>query len=173
MFDIYREDDTKECKEVLIKIKETLGEILIDTQYLEYNLSLCIYYQNILNAFTSQKISYKEFLINKEDADKIYYKVKSSPLGIIIKLASEANIFTHDKKAYETLQQILEKRNELVHTYFKNNDYYKKQNDLLFLKSKLIYLNDFSILELKFNSYLEKLARYYENHLGKIKAVNG
>ena len=162
MFDIYREDDTKECKEVLIKIKETLGEILIDTQYLEYNLSLCIYYQNILNAFTSQNISYK-----------IYDKVKSSPLGIIIKLASEANIFTHDKKAYETLQQILEKRNELVHTYFKNNDYYKKQNDLLFLKSKLIYLNDFSILELKFNSYLEKLARYYENHLGKIKAVNG
>ncbi len=173
MFDISLTDKKNECQEILKEIKETLGEVLIDTQYLEYNLSQCIYYQELLKIFNKEKISYSDFLLNKEDADKIYKKIKSSPLGVIIKLASDANIFTDDKNAYLSLQQILELRNELIHSFFKTNDFYAKQDDLIFLKAKLIYIKDFSLLELKFNHYLEKLAKYYKNKLGRIKVVNG
>jgi len=71
-------------------------------------------------------------------------------LGQIINLASKVVHST----AIDELKDILSKRNDLVHVYFKRLDFEKQASNETFLKSELRYLEKFSDQVMNFNDWL-------------------
>ncbi|MCL2770749.1 MAG: hypothetical protein FWD89_00345 [Firmicutes bacterium] len=75
-------------------------------------------------------------------------------LGQIIKLIRTKKVL--HITAIDELEEILRKRNDLVHSYFKRKDFEKHCNNEFFLSNELRYLENFCDQVQKFNEWLVK-----------------
>ena len=105
-------------------INQEIGGIIKTVQYIEWNL------------------------LNQLGRDTF----EAMTLGQIIDLVRRKNII--DNSDVDELKEILRKRNDLVHGYFKRQDFEKHSNNQGFLENQLKYLQNFSRQVDNFNDWL-------------------
>jgi len=103
-----------------------IGKIINTVQYIEWNL------------------------LNRLEMDTF----ESMTLGQIINLVSREKVI--HITAIDELEKILERRNDLVHVYFKRKDFEKHAANTAFLRTELGYLSNFAKQVLDFNEWLVK-----------------
>lgn len=135
-----------EINKLDLEIKVWFFEIIKEVQYIEKNLANAI----ATTFFKTNKLDNIKLLEKK--SDEILKSIQNKTLGQIIAYAQDYKVF-NDLKRYKMLQEILSFRNELVHNYFKKNNYdinMEKANrdffkDILFeLKCKSDLINEFN-----------------------------
>jgi len=109
------------------QIFETIGQIIQTIQYIEWNLC------NELNIDPYEDMT----------------------LGQIIGQIEKAKII--DDTKLQELKKICEKRNNLIHMFFKENDFEKHSDNREFLKNKLGYTKNFAEQLNNFNNWLVKM----------------
>ncbi|MCL2555855.1 MAG: hypothetical protein FWE03_02390 [Firmicutes bacterium] len=96
-----------------------------------------------------EEVSYIEWnLLAELDMDTF----EDMTLGEIIKEVKKCDIF--NGVAVDDLEDILRKRNDLVHKYFKRKDFEKHKNNSPFLNNELNYLRKFRKQIADFNRWL-------------------
>ena len=135
-----------EINKLDLEIKVWFFEIIKEVQYIEKNLASVI----ATTFFKTNDITDIKLLERK--SEEVLKSIQNKTLGQIIAYSQDYKVFT-DSKKYKTLQEILSFRNDLVHSYFKKNNYdlnLEKANreffkDILFdLKSKSDLINEFN-----------------------------
>ena len=116
------------------RIYELIGKIVESAQYLEHNMSLMIYYNEILKEFKKRKeIPADEYDKIKERALKLQEDLSYETMGHIIKKVEEVRLFSSED--IRCLVSVLKSRNDIVHRYFRNNDFNENnRNDPKFIK---------------------------------------
>ena len=116
------------------RIYELIGKIVESAQYLEHNMSLMIYYNEILKEFKERKeIPLNEYDKIKERALKLQEDLGHETMGHIIKKVEEVKMFTSED--IRCLINVLKGRNDIVHRYFRKNDFNENNwNDKKFIK---------------------------------------
>jgi len=105
-------------------IYQEIGEIIKTVQYIEWNL------------------------LDRLDMNTF----ESMTLGQIIKLIRKEKVI--HKTYIDKLEKILERRNDLVHVYFKRKDFEKHADNDAFLDTELGYLRNFAKQVNNFNDWL-------------------
>ena len=108
-------------------ISKEVGFIIEEVQYIEWNLLAAL------------------------DMDSF----ENLTLGEIIREVKKADVF--NDAAIDELEEILRKRNDLVHQYFKRKDFEKHSKNLQFLKNELNYLTKFRKQIAGFNKWLRDI----------------
>ncbi|MGN1227832.1 MAG: hypothetical protein ACI4TX_04230 [Christensenellales bacterium] len=97
-----------------------LGEILEISQIIEYNLALLIKYNEYIERLKCDKRIKRSDLFGK-DVDKMHNQLLSGTLGQIINKVKEINVFSSE--SIDKLYKVLNERNNLVHRFFKDNNF--------------------------------------------------
>jgi len=105
-------------------INQEIGNIIKQVQYIEWNL------------------------LSRLGMDTF----EAMTLGQIIGLIRSKRVI--HQSAIDELEKILERRNDLVHVYFKRKDFEKHAYNEAFLDSELRYLRNFSNQVNNFNNWL-------------------
>ena len=138
-----------------------IGEIIKIVQYIEYNLAELIEYKQILNLFESKStVSNEVFERTEKKAKKLREKLSTSTLGNVIGFVKKYNIFSLNE--LKNLEDILGKRNDLVHQYFKRKDFEKQSDNVRFIQIEANYLKNFLRKADSFNDNLCELLEEYE-----------
>jgi hypothetical protein len=118
------------------EIYNLIGEILEIVQYIEWNIVV---------------LACREC---DEDSDELWGEMQTMTLGQVIKKAQQIEVFDEDN--IEELEYILNKRNYLVHRYFKDQDFVKHKWNEPFLDNKRKELFNMLIRFKKFNDMLNE-----------------
>jgi len=108
-----------------MEIYEKVGHIIKAVEYIEYNLL--------------DRMGHNTF--------------ENMTLGEITAMARRHNIL-HDDFEEQRLQDILNKRNDLIHQYFKRKDFEANAHNVPFLQHELNYLQSFYQEVSDFNNWL-------------------
>ncbi|MBQ8749976.1 MAG: hypothetical protein IJZ29_06035 [Clostridia bacterium] len=99
-----------------------VGEIIEVSQVIEYNLVLVIKYSEYIKKFKGKgNITHKDFMLFEKEVQKMHNGLLSSTLGQIINKVKEIDIF--NSESIEKLFSLLKTRNDLVHKFFKDNNF--------------------------------------------------
>jgi energy-converting hydrogenase A subunit M len=107
------------------EIYALVGELMETCQYIEHNLAVII--------------CYKVYAGNDESkVDALFEKMSTSTLGQVMKIVRDSDEFAAD--TIQEMQGILADRNEIVHQFFKKNDFNKHYKNAGFIENKRRYL---------------------------------
>lgn len=151
-------------------IRYLLGRIIEVVQYIEYNLSVALAYDATIKGLEQEKAK-KGFVDGKAKlaiatrANELRASASTMTFGALIATVSQANIM--EKKDLDELEDILKTRNQLVHQFFKMNDFETKKDNAGFLEEQVNYLKKFLNRINNFNAFLFKKATDTLNRLAK------
>lgn len=121
------------------RIYEMIGEIIKNTQYIEFNLALMIRCHTILKEFEkTDTIDIELFKSVVEEASKISYELQYMTLGEILRKVKNTRWLKLDE--VNKLEKVLKDRNYLVHQYFKKHDVEEGKGET-FILNELRYLD--------------------------------
>lgn len=124
-----------------------IGEIVEISQVIEYNLALTIKYNEYINFYKSKKNNDVETF--EKEVGSLHKEMSTFTLGQLIHKVKEVDIFT--SASIDKLFKLLSFRNELVHNYFK--------------------VNNFSILE-RFSTQYRKIIENLSENLTNMQMIN-
>ncbi len=134
-------------------IMEKIGELIKLVQYIEYNLVEATRLRRILLVFDKvNRVSDSVFHKAKKEADELGLQLANKTMGQIITTVKKYNVIDNDK--VDILEDVLRKRNDLIHHYFKRKDFEKHSDNYPFLDNERGYLNNFYIQSDDLNDYL-------------------
>lgn len=121
------------------RVYKAIGEIIKNTQYVEYNLALMIRCHTILKEFEkSNVIELDRFNQVVEEASKISYELQYMTLGEILRRVKNTGWLRLEE--INKLESVLKNRNYLVHQYFKKHDVEEGKSEE-FICGELKFLN--------------------------------
>lgn len=149
------------------RIYTLIGEIIKNTQYVEYNLALMIRCHTILKEFEkSNTIDIDLFNSVVEEASKIAYDLQYMTLGEIIYKVKNTRWLKLDE--VNKLEKVLKNRNYLVHQYFKKHDVEEGKGEDFILK-EIKYLDDILYNIRDVNDFLVKIVLRQQKLLDSIE----
>jgi len=152
----------------MFSVYENIGNLLKTVQYIEYNLVEAVRLRRVLSLF--DKVNYvpnEIFDKAEEEAESISDKLSNSTLGVVLSNVKKYKVISEDR--LEELSDILKKRNDLVHHYFKRKDFEKNSENHTFLKNESNYLKNFMNNANEFNDFLCKLIDELQDEYDEIK----
>lgn len=112
--------------------------------------------RRILSVFDNKDtVSNKVFEQAEMDAENLRELLSNKTMGTIIRTIKKLNVL-NDSRTNE-LEDILRKRNDLVHHFFKENDFEEQSTNYLFMMNRKGYLSNFLSTAEKFNRFLVNL----------------
>lgn len=141
-----------------------VGELIKIVQYIEYNLAELMEYLKLLKLLHRNiNVSTEKLLEAKQEAKKFREKLIRRTLGNISKYIEEYNVIPEEQ--LDELKYILNKRNDLIHQYFKRKDFEKHSENYGFLITEKNYLDNFYRKSKKLNDFIfnlvnEKMEEY-------------
>lgn len=143
-----------------------VGKLMKTVQYIEYNLVELIKLKKILSVFDeTDSVPNKVFEKAENEADELSKQLGNKTLGQVINIVKKSNIVS--SKKLSELEDILRKRNDLVHHYFKRKDFEKHEDNNPFIENEYNYLKNFNFQSDGFNDFLceeiDKLQEEYDS----------
>lgn len=145
-----------------------IGEIIKIVQYIEHNLALLIRYQKVLKLFEDKdSVPNDLFYETDQEAEEIQDKLSNMTLGRVINYVKKYRFLNNQE--LNNLENILQKRNDLIHHYFKDKDFEKHSNNYGFIDNQTRYLTNFLNSAGNFNYYLCTLIEEKEDEYNAIE----
>ncbi|PAT01053.1 hypothetical protein CI105_08540 [Candidatus Izimaplasma bacterium ZiA1] len=133
-----------------------IGSLIQIVQYIEYNLVEVARLRRILTIFDNKSsVPNKVFEQAESEADDLREKLSNKTMGTVIKTIK--NFYVLNASQTEELEEILGKRNDLVHHFFKENDFEEQAKNYSFMINRKGYLGNFLTQAEKYNSFLVDL----------------
>lgn len=152
----------------LYKIFELTGKIIQCAQYIEYNLALIISLKEILKNFDYRNsIPITEYNNIEKTARNLRDKMSENSLGYTVRIVKDSDIFNNE--TIESLEDILNKRNMLIHNFFKENDFEIQCCNHKFIDNNYRRLLNIFNKFTNFNNYICKISKKLENDYNQIK----
>lgn len=149
------------------RIYKSIGEIIKNTQYIEYNLALMIRCHTILKEFEkSNTIDLELFNSVVEEASKISYELQYMTLGEILRRVKNTGWLRLEE--INKLEKVLKNRNYLVHQYFKKHDVEEGKPEE-FIVNELKFLNDILTNIKEVNDFLVRIVIRQQKLLDSIE----
>lgn len=144
-----------------------IGEIIKNTQYVEYNLGLMIRCHTILKEFEkSNTVELDRFNQVVEEASKISYELQYMTLGEILRRVKNTGWLRLEE--INKLEYVLKNRNYLVHQYFKKNDMEESKGEN-FIVNELKFLNNILNTIKEVNEFLARIVIRQQKLLDSIE----
>ena len=144
-----------------------IGEIIKNTQYVEYNLGLMIRCHTILKEFEkSNTVELDRFNQVVEEASKISYELQYMTLGEILRRVKNTGWLRLEE--INKLEYVLKNRNYLVHQYFKKNDVEESKGEN-FIVNELKFLNNILNTIKEVNEFLARIVIRQQKLLDSIE----
>ena len=142
-------------------IYQLIGMIIEKVQNIEYNLCQKIKYSKLLYLFERHK-NVSPYLFEKveKETKELIDHLSNMSFGQIIGIVRKFDALSSGDIEY--LESILSKRNQLVHSYFKNNELNHSSDEV-----KIKYLNNVLNDVTAFNSYLIDLLEEAKSDLNE------
>lgn len=148
-----------------------IGRIIKHCQYIENNLSISCAYRRILKIFDNKKTAYiDEFDKALKKADEILDILKISSLGRIIQIVKDYDVFD-DFEMIDRLEKILIIRNDLIHQYFKDNNFEQNRHNDSFIEKEKSYLKNILLEVRGFNDDMGDVLERLKNECMRIRDV--
>lgn len=149
------------------KIYQIIGEIIENTQYIEWNLALMMRYHIILKQFEkTSTVPLKEFEQSQKKAEELAEEMQTMTLGEIIHLIRQMNTLNYQE--LNQLRDVLHHRNYIVHQYFKTIDIEQMCNDPVLWERECQKLNDICQLIKVVNQILVRIINHQEEEYKSI-----
>ena len=121
------------------KIYQLIGQIIENSQYIEWNLALILRCNTILKEFErTNSIPLSRFENVLQEADELADELSRMTLGEIIHRVKEIERLRGED--IEQLERVLRTRNYLVHQYFKKHNIEEEKQDANFINNEVKYL---------------------------------
>lgn len=149
------------------RLYKAIGEIIKNTQYVEYNLGLMLRCHTILKEFEkSNTIELTKFKEVVDEASKISYELQYMTLGEILRRVKNTGWLRLEE--INKLEYVLKNRNYLVHQYFKKHDVEENINDS-FILNELKFLNNILSTIKEVNEFLVRIVIRQQKLLDSIE----
>jgi len=150
------------------EIYELIGEYIKTVQYIEYNLALHIQYHITLSVFDeSDTVPKNVFYSAEETAHLIREKLSNRTLGQVISYVKSQNVM--DNNSITRLEKILDKRNNIIHHYFKDLDFEEHNSNLPFIFNQANHLTNILSYAENFNQHLISMTQELEEQYNNVK----
>lgn len=129
------------------KLYQMVGMMMRNAQAVERNLSIIVYFDEILSVFANnKKVSNELYSKNHSDADELLEEMSGMTMGEIIKIAKNTPSMNRD--LVEDLRRVLNYRNYVAHQMFKSQAFFVgskiSRKDLAAIKTQIAEELDFS-----------------------------
>lgn len=156
---------------LMTQLRTLLGQSIETVQYIEFNLGILMQYKTIENGISdlkkkNRKITQDSVAEIFERGEKKKNSVATYTFGALI--AELSTLQTIDKKDLDELEELLQKRNYLVHQFFKVNDFEKQKQNREFLLNMIGRLNRYNNRVNNFNNMLNRRMQDKLEHLHKV-----
>lgn len=150
------------------QIYNLIGQIIENSQYIEWNLALMLRCDTILKEFEkTSSIPLSRFETVVKEAENLAFELGHMTLGEIIRLARETNQLSNYE--IESLEKVLRARNYLVHQYFKKHNIEEEKSNPNFLEKEINYLTNILNNMLQVNNALAKIVKFEQEQLDSIR----
>ncbi len=130
-----------------------VGKLMKTVQYIEYNLVKAIRFKTILSIFDkTNSVPNKIFEEAENEAKILKNQLSNKTMGQVINIIKKTKLLISDKLI--VLEDILRKRNDLVHHYFKRKDFEKNEDNIPFIQNEFNYLKNFNVQSENLNDFL-------------------
>lgn len=150
------------------RIYNLIGQIIENSQYIEWNLALMLRCDTILKEFEeTNTIPLSRFESVLKEAENLAYELGHMTLGEIVRLVKETNQLSINE--IEGLEKVLRTRNYLVHQYFKKHNIEEEKNNPIFIEKEINYLTNILNNMVQINSILVKIVNFEIEQLESIR----
>lgn len=150
------------------RIYNIIGQIIENSQYIEWNLALMLRCDTILKEFEeTNTIPLSRFESVMKEAENLAYELGHMTLGEIVRLVKETNQLSINE--IEGLEKVLRTRNYLVHQYFKKHNIEEEKNNPIFIEKEINYLTNILNNMVQINSILAKIVNFEIEQLESIR----
>ncbi len=150
------------------KIYQLIGQIIENSQYIEWNLALILRCNTILKEFErTNRIPLSKFENVLQEADELADELGRMTLGEIIhKVKVIERLHNED---IEQLERVLRTRNYLVHQYFKKHNVEEEKQDANFINNEVKYLESILQKMYEVNNILVEIINFEQAQLSTIR----
>ncbi len=150
------------------KIYQLIGQIIENSQYIEWNLALILRCNTILKEFErTNSIPLSRFENVLQEADELADELSRMTLGEIIHRVKEIERLRSED--IEQLERVLRTRNYLVHQYFKKHNIEEEKQDANFINNEVKYLETILQKMYEVNSVLVEIINFEQAQLSTIR----
>ena len=150
------------------KIYQLIGQIIENSQYIEWNLALILRCNTILKEFErTNSIPLSRFENVLQEADELADELSRMTLGEIIHRVKEIERLRSED--IEQLERVLRTRNYLVHQYFKKHNIEEEKQDSNFINNEVKYLETILQKMYEVNSVLVEIINFEQAQLSTIR----
>ncbi len=150
------------------KIYQLIGQIIENSQYIEWNLALILRCNTILKEFErTNSIPLSRFENVLQEADELADELSRMTLGEIIHRVKEIERLRGED--IEQLERVLRTRNYLVHQYFKKHNIEEEKQDANFINNEVKYLETILQKMYEVNSVLVEIINFEQAQLSTIR----
>lgn len=150
------------------KIYQLIGQIIENSQYIEWNLALILRCNTILKEFErTNSIPLSKFENVLQEADELADELSRMTLGEIIHRVKEIERLRGED--IEQLERVLRTRNYLVHQYFKKHNIEEEKQDANFINNEVKYLETILQKMYEVNSVLVEIINFEQAQLSTIR----
>lgn len=150
------------------KIYQLIGQIIENSQYIEWNLALILRCNTILKEFErTNSIPLSRFENVLQEADELADELGKMTLGEIIHRVKEIERLRSED--IEQLERVLRTRNYLVHQYFKKHNIEEEKQDANFINNEVKYLETILQKMYEVNSVLVEIINFEQAQLSTIR----
>lgn len=149
------------------KLYSLIGQIIENSQYIEWNLAIMLRCHMILKEFEkSNTISLVHFEKAIQNAEDLALEMQKMTLGEIIYKVKETNKLSYDE--INELEKVLRTRNYLVHQYFKKHNFLEEGKNLDIVCQEEKWLHSILQNMHHVNVTLAKIIEYQEKEITSI-----
>ena len=150
------------------KIYQLIGQIIENSQYIQWNLALILRCNTILKEFErTNSIPLSRFENVLQEADELADELSRMTLGEIIHRVKEIERLRGED--IEQLERVLRTRNYLVHQYFKKHNIEEEKQDANFINNEVKYLETILQKMYEVNSVLVEIINFEQAQLSTIR----
>lgn len=150
------------------KIYQLIGQIIENSQYIEWNLALILRCNTILKEFErTNSIPLSRFENVLQEADELADELSRMTLGEIIHRVKEIERLRGED--IEQLERVLRTRNYLVHQYFKKHNIEEEKQYANFINNEVKYLETILQKMYEVNSVLVEIINFEQAQLSTIR----
>ena len=150
------------------KIYQLIGQIIENSQYIEWNLALILRCNTILKEFErTNSIPLSRFENVLQEADELADELSRMTLGEIIHRVKEIERLRGED--IEQLERVLRTRNYLVHQYFQKHNIEEEKQDANFINNEVKYLETILQKMYEVNSVLVEIINFEQAQLSTIR----
>lgn len=144
-----------------------VGKIVKTVQYIEYNLVESIRLKSILSIFEKTSTVPNEiFEAAEKEAKDLCSQLGNKTFGQVVTIVKKSEVLELSRLI--ELEEILKKRNDLVHHYFKRKDFEKHEENIPFIQNEFNYLRKFNLQANIFNDFLCELVDNFQEEYNQI-----